>query len=94
MSRQTNPLVLRHRFPLHPNPAYADIITPGIMRARHLIQRRPAIILRQAGVAHSAVVGRLLGAARFIISKQQLLLEFLRNDDRGPFVQVYAVRPP
>ena len=41
-----------------------------------------------------SLLSLLLGAARFIISKQQLLLEFLRNDDRGPFVQVYAVRPP
>jgi len=36
--------------------ACADKTTPGIMRARYLIQRRPAIIFRQGGVGAKRVI--------------------------------------
>ena len=62
----------------------------SVTHARH---RNADLTVIEGSIVHTHI-WYLLGAAAFIISKQQLLLEFLRNDDRGPFVQVYAVRPP
>src|SRR5450631_182443 len=45
------PVVLRRQFLLNLGPAYSDIMTSGDYEARHLTQRRPAIILRQGAVA-------------------------------------------
>jgi hypothetical protein len=71
-------------------------------RPRHVRRRNSVTHARHRNADLTVIEGfivhihiwYLLGAAAFIISKQQLLLEFLRNDDRGSFVQVYAVRPP